>query len=173
MSDPAQAVSGRAANGSPQESAFWDWALKAYAAPGVQEACLQLQDGTGQNVPLLLWAAWTAATGRPLDEDAIEGACDCARAWDETAVTPLRTLRRSLKGVNPDIDDAARESLREAVKAVELSAERHLMSGLEALAPAPLGPPRPSIEALVAVARVWARVVPRPALTTLAERLPA
>ena len=59
---------------------FWDWALKAYAAPGVQEACLQLQDGTGQNVPLLLWAGWTAATGRVLDEDAIEGACDCARA---------------------------------------------------------------------------------------------
>lgn len=172
MSDPAQAVRGRAADGSPQES-FWDWALRAYAAPGVQEACLQLQDGTGQNVPLLLWAAWTAATGRALDEDTIEGACDCARAWDETAVAPLRALRRALKGVNPDIDDAARESLRAQVKAVELSAERHLMAGLEALAPAPTGPPKPPIEALVAVARVWARVVPRPALTTLAERLPA
>ena len=152
---------------------FWDWALKAYAAPGVQDACLQLQDGTGQNVPLLLWAAWTAATGRPLDEDTIEGACDCARAWDQTAVTPLRALRRSLKGTNPDIDNTARESLREAVKAVELSAERHLMSGLESLAPSPAGPPKPYVEALVAVARVWARVVPRPALTTLAERLPA
>ena len=152
---------------------FWDWAIRAYAAPGVRDACIQLQDGTGQNVPLLLWAAWTAATGRPLDEDAIEGACDCARAWDQTAVTPLRALRRSLKGTNPDIDNAARESLREAVKAVELSAERHLMSGLEALAPAPAGPPKSYVEALVAVARVWARVVPRPALTTLAERLPA
>lgn len=152
---------------------FWDWALKAYAAPDVQEACLQLQDGTSQNVPLLLWAAWTAATGRALDEDTIEGACDCARAWDEAAVSPLRTLRRSLKGVNPDIDDAAREALRDQVKAVELSAERHLMAGLEALAPAPAGSPKPYIDALVAVARVWTRVVPRPALTTLAERLPA
>ncbi len=155
------------------ESSFWDWALKAYSAPGVQETCLQLQDGTGQNVPLLLWAAWSAATGRRLDEDAVEGACDCARAWDETAVAPLRALRRTLKGVNPDIDDAARESLREAVKTVELAAERHLMAGLEALAPAPSGPPRPAIDALVAVARVWSRVVPRPGLTTLAERLPA
>ena len=80
MNEPAQAASGRAANGSPQESPLWDWALKAYAAPGVQEACLQLQDGVGQNVPLLLWAGWTATTGRVLDEDAIEGACDCARA---------------------------------------------------------------------------------------------
>jgi len=152
---------------------FWDWALKAYAAPGVQEACLQIQDGTGQNIPLLLWASWTAATGRVLDEDSIEGACDCARAWDAAAVSPLRAVRRTLKGVNPDIDNVARESLREAVKAVELAAERHLMAGLETLAPAPTTAPRPAIDALVAVARVWARVVPRPALTTLAERLPA
>ena len=152
---------------------FWDWALKAYAAPGVQEACLQLQDGVGQNVPLLLWAGWIAATGRVLDEDSIEGACDSARAWDAAAVSPLRTLRRTLKNTNPDIDNAARESLREAVKAVELAAERHLMAGLEALAPPPTTAPRPAIDALVAVARVWARVVPRPALTTLAERLPA
>lgn len=152
---------------------FWDWALKAYAAPGVQEACLRLQDGTGQNVPLLLWAGWTAATGRVLDEDAIEGACDCARAWDAAAITPLRTLRRTLRNTNPDIDNAARESLREAVKVVELAAERHLMAGLEALAPAPTSPPRPAIDALAAVARVWSRVVPRPALTMLAECLPA
>ncbi|WP_426035281.1 TIGR02444 family protein [Brevundimonas sp. DC300-4] len=152
---------------------FWDWALKAYAAPGVQEACLQLQDGTGQNIPLLLWAGWTAATGRVLDGDAIEGACDCARAWDAAAVTPLRTLRRTLRNTNPDIDNAARESLREAVKVVELAAERHLMAGLEALAPSRTGPPRPAIDALAAVARVWSRVVPRPALTTLAECLPA
>ena len=155
------------------DDSFWNWALKAYAAPGVPEACLQLQDGTGQNVPLLLWAGWTAATGRVLDADAIEGACDCARAWDAAAVSPLRTLRRALKNTNPDIDTAARESLREAVKAVELAAERHLMAGLEALAPPPTAGPRPAIEALASVARVWSRVVPRPALITLAERLPA
>lgn len=152
---------------------FWDWALTAYAAPGVQESCLQLQDAGGQNVPLLLWAAWTAATGRPLDEDAIEAACDCARAWDGVAVSPLRAIRRTLKAVNPDIDNAARESLREAVKAVELSAERCLMSGLEALAPAPSGSPIPPLGALIAVARVWSRVTPRPLLQALADRLPA
>jgi uncharacterized protein (TIGR02444 family) len=154
------------------DATFWDWALKAYAAPGVQDACLSLQDTAGQNVPLLLWAAWTAATGRPIDEDAIEGACDCARAWDTAAVSPLRALRRTLKGVNPDIDNTARESLREAVKAVELAAERHLMSGLEALAPPPADRPLAAVDALVSVARVWSRVVPRPGLTILAERLP-
>ena len=59
------------------------------------------------------------------------------------------------------------------MKVVELAAERHLMAGLEALAPSPAGPPRPAIDALAAVARVWSRVVPRPALTMLAECLPA
>lgn len=152
---------------------FWDWALRAYAAPGVQEACLTLQDSAGQNVPLLLWAAWTAVERRPIDEDAVEGACDCARAWDEAAVTPLRTLRRTLKGVNPDIDSVAREALRDQVKAVELAAERAMMQGLEALAPTPGEHPLSTLDALVAVARVWSRVVPRPGLTMLAERLPA
>jgi uncharacterized protein (TIGR02444 family) len=42
-------------------SVFWEWALDAYARPGVAEACLELQDVHGQNVPLLLWAAWAAA----------------------------------------------------------------------------------------------------------------
>jgi uncharacterized protein (TIGR02444 family) len=155
------------------DNTFWDWALKAYAAPGVSEACLHLQDAHGQNVPLLLWAAWTAATGRTPDEDAIEAACDTARAWDGAAVAPLRAVRRTLKLPIPDIEGPAREALREQVKAVELAAERHLLTGLEALAPAPSGPPRPALDALVAVARLWSRTVPRLALSTLAERLPA
>src|SRR5690606_19138568 len=33
--------------------ALWEWAVAAYARPGVSDVCLQLQDGDGQNVPLL------------------------------------------------------------------------------------------------------------------------
>src|SRR5690606_10945881 len=51
---------------------LWTWACAAYAAPGVSEACLSLQDYHEQNVPLLLWAAWTAVTGRRPDEETIE-----------------------------------------------------------------------------------------------------
>lgn len=154
-------------------SAFWDWALTTYRGPGVSEACLTLQDTHGQNVPLLLWAAWTAASGRALDEETIEAACDAARAWDGAAVGPLRAIRRTLKGPIPDIGDAGREALRDQVKTLELAAERALMADLEALVPESGGPPTATLDALVAVARVWARVVPRPALTALAERLPA
>lgn len=155
------------------DQGLWDWALEVYRAEGVADACLHLQDTAGQNVPLMLWAAWTAATGRMLDDDAIEAACDCARAWDNSAIGPIRAVRRALKGPIPDIDNAAREALRESVKSLELAAERHLLAGLGALAPAPTATPLAPIDPLVAVARVWSRVVPRPALIALAERLPA
>lgn len=168
----AQAESDRVASDSAHQS-LWAWALTAYRAEGVSDACLGLQDLNGQNVPLLLWSAWAATSGRALDEETIEAGCDAARAWDRVAVTPLRAMRRTLKLPVPDIDDAAREALRDQVKAVELAAERHLLAGLGALTPTPDSPPRPAIDGLVAVARVWSRVVPRPALIALAERLPA
>jgi uncharacterized protein (TIGR02444 family) len=152
---------------------LWDWSLKAWAADGVADACLELQDAAGQNIPLLLWAAWAAATARTPDADAVEAACDTARAWQETAIAPLRAIRRALKTRAPDLDDAAREAVRAGVKAVELEAERHLLTALEALAPPPSGPPRPSLDSLVIVARQWSPVTPRAGLVRLADRLPA
>ena len=152
---------------------LWDWAVRGYAAEGVSEACLELQDAAGQNVPLLLWAAWAAATGRQLDAEAREDACDIARAWDGSAIAPLRAVRRTLKTRIPDLDDGAREAVRAQVKAVELEAERRLLSALEALTPGQPGPPRSMLDAMVAVARVWSPMTPRAGLVRLAERLPA
>ena len=152
---------------------LWEWALATYAADGVAEACLELQDTAGQNIPLLLWAAWCAAEGRTPDEDALEAAGDTARAWQETAIAPLRAIRRTLKPRAADLDDADREAVRDMVKAVELEAERRLLTALEALAPPTTGPARPPLPALVAVARVWSPMTPRAGLVRLAERLPA
>ena len=154
-------------------SGLWDWSVRAWTAEGVAESCLHLQDAAGQCPPLLLWAAWTARTGRPVDDDALEEACDIARAWQEAAIVPLRALRRSLKRRNPDLDDADREAVRLQVKAVELEAERRLLAALEALSPPSAGPPRPVLEALVATARRWSTTTPRAGLTELADRLPA
>ncbi|MBF0663982.1 MAG: TIGR02444 family protein [Brevundimonas sp.] len=154
-------------------SDLWDWAVGAWAAEGVAETCLHLQDAAGQNAPLLLWAAWAARTGRATDADAVEAACDIARAWQEAAIAPLRAVRRSLKRRNPDLEDDDREAVRTQVKAAELDAERRLLVALEALTPGPDGPPRPVLEALVTVARRWSPTTPRAGLTELAGRLPA
>ena len=157
---------------------LWDWAVAAYGAPGVSDACVALQDNHEQNVPVLLWSAWIAVTGRDPDEETIEAACDTARAWDGVVVAPLRSIRRTLKAPIPDIDDGPRLSVRDRVKALELEAERHLLEALEALvldgeASAPTAPPRPVIQALVATSRAWTPVTPRPALIRLADALPA
>ena len=154
-------------------SELWDWAVRAWAADGVNEACLHLQDAAGQNIPLLLWAAWAARTGRRTDADTLEAACDIARAWQEAAIAPLRAVRRTLKGPNPDLDNADREAVRVQVRAVELEAERRLLAALEALSPPPEGGPAPLLEALVAAAREWSPMTPRAGLVELAERLPA
>ncbi len=152
---------------------LWDWSARAWSAESVRIAGLDLQDAQGQNIPLLLWAAWLAATGRLLDADLIDAGCDTARVWQDSAVTPLRAVRRALTSRMPDMDDAARETVRAHVKAVELEAERHLLTALEGLSPEPDGDPRPILPALVAVARVWGEITPRAALALLAERLPA
>ncbi len=154
-------------------SDLWDWAVSAWATEGVSEACLHLQEAAGQNPPLLLWAAWAARTGRSPDADTLEAACDIARAWQESAIAPLRDIRRVLKGRNPDLEDADREAVRLQVKAVELEAERRLLTALEALTPASGGAPRLVLDAMVAVARQWSAMTPRAGLVALAERLPA
>jgi len=72
----------------------------------------------------------------------------------------------------PDLETDARLAVREQVKAAELAAERHLLNGLEGLAPAPTETPRPPVDAMAETARLWDRVVPRPALRTLSDLLP-
>ncbi len=122
--------------GEPEMSEFWDWAVAVYAKPGVAEACLDLQDAYGQNVPLLLWAVWRGGD--------VASAVTLARFWEGEVVAPLRGVRRCLKG------RAGADALRERVKAVELEAERSLMLALEAVA-GPVSDP----DALTAVAGAW------------------
>jgi len=150
---------------------LWDWAVAAYARPGVSDACLELQDAGGQNVCLLLWAAWAVQTGQALDGDARADACDIARAWEDAAVAPLRAVRRRLKGRILDMDDAARQAVRDQVKAVELSAERHLLAALETASHPADGPATSLSDALAAVCRDWSGTAPRALLTTLIDRL--
>jgi uncharacterized protein (TIGR02444 family) len=146
---------------------LWEWALEAYARQPVAEACLHLQDAHGQNVPYLLWAAWMAGEGRSAD---LKPAARIMRAWDAEVGAPLRGVRRALKPARPPVDDAAKEALRDAVKAVELQGERVLMESLEALS-GPPGAPIPVLEALVVAAEASGDPPRRSALEKLAGAL--
>lgn len=145
--------------------AIWEWALEAYARPGVPEACLRLQDEHGQNVSLLLWAVHAETK----DPAVLARAADAARAWDRAVLVPLRQVRRTLKAPLPSVDDDARLSFREEVKAVELAAERLLLETLDGLARRQSG--AHALEALMAASAAWGSPPPADVLAELAAAL--
>jgi uncharacterized protein (TIGR02444 family) len=144
---------------------IWSWALDAYGRPGVPDACLTLQDAHGQNTSLLLWAVWAEVS----DPALLARAAAATRAWDALALTPLREVRRALKPAHPPVVDAAREDLREDVKAAELKAERILLETLAALAQGPGG--AHALDALEAASAAWGTPAPADALASLAAAL--
>jgi uncharacterized protein (TIGR02444 family) len=152
---------------------FWDWALEAYARPGVEPACLALQDVHRQSVPYLLWAAWAAREGRVLAATTLQDGAALAQVWTTASIGPLRAARRSLKAPVPGLADDEREAFRGQVKALELQAERLLMAALDALTP-PAGAQDapPALEAaLAAASAVWTPPAPPGSLASLADAL--
>jgi uncharacterized protein (TIGR02444 family) len=147
--------------------ALWDWMLSAYERPGVPETCLKLQDEHAQNTSFLLWALWA----RTEDADLLARAAEATRRFDQTALVPLRAVRRALKPSCPPVADDAREALREQVKVVELQAERVLVETLERLSGAPCDGGVSGLTALQAARQAWGAAAPEPALASLAAIL--
>ena len=143
---------------------LWDWTLAAYSKPGVPEATLALQDEHGLNTAFLLWAVWANP-----DRETLANGVQTTVLWDETVLWPLRNVRRTLKASRRPFDDAAREGLREEVKAAELRAERVLMETLESLG-SPASEADPA-GALTRAAMAWCGQAPARALDQLARAL--
>lgn len=118
-------------------SLLWDYALALYATPGVQAACLALQDQRGADVNLVLFACWLGASSRRLDADRLTRARDEALAWQTELVRPLRAARRGLKRRLPDLPMPIRaclEPIRAELARNELALERGELLLLEGLA---------------------------------------
>ncbi len=146
---------------------LWDWALQAYARPGAQTLCLNLQDEYGQCVSYLLWAAWAVDAGRAVDGADLARAAALAREWERAALQPLRSARRALRRPLSGIDAARQESLRTRLQADELAAERLLLEALEAMTPAVAGEPMSLDQALDAAAMAWGDPPPAALLEAL------
>ena len=109
-------------------SDLWSFSLDAYARPGAERACLQLQSA-GTNVCLLLCGLWLEHQGVVCNEQRLQQLRAVAEGWDAGVVRPLRALRGLWKdGAAVDTD---LNILREKVKALELEGERVLLSRLE------------------------------------------
>jgi uncharacterized protein (TIGR02444 family) len=108
-------------------AAAWDFAVAFYSRPGVREACLALQDRRRADVIVLLALIHRGAAP---GEDALRQALAAIRPWQDAAIQPLRSLRRSLKGwsfADSRATDEA-ESARQAIGAAERAAERAELS---------------------------------------------
>ena len=105
-----------------QQRPLWDFALALYAKPGVEQACLTLQDEAGVDVCELLFHCWLYQHGlaaKPAPLDAIRAE---RLAWQQQVTAPLRALRRRLK---PEAaQNEAIEALRATLQRAELQAER-------------------------------------------------
>ncbi len=147
------------------ETGLWPFALATYQRPGVEAALLELQDDHGQCVPYLIWALWLAASGRAADRTALAAGAAIARPWQEAAIQPLRALRRRLREPIALADPENQAQLREAVKALELDAERRLLAALEAASPT-VGPGAPV--ALAEAIQAWGGAAPPQSIERLA-----
>jgi uncharacterized protein (TIGR02444 family) len=100
---------------------LWEFSLDFYARPGVSAALIELQDRAGLDVNLILFALWYGLSGRGrLDKEKLAAADHAARIIQAEIITPLRALRRRLR-TEPDADI---QRLREAIKGLELDAEK-------------------------------------------------
>jgi uncharacterized protein (TIGR02444 family) len=154
----------------------WDFVVRRYAEPGVEAACLALQDDHGQCVSLLLWRTWTIASGLAPADDRLASAVETARTWETAILLPLRAVRRRLAHAVPGVEEAPRRRLRQGLLDQELAAERTLVEALASLVdpgdPAGASPGETSapaaVRALQATVDLWGRDAPDDLLAKLA-----
>jgi len=136
-----------ASKAPPQGSPFWHFSLRFYRAPEVAEACIRLQDEAGVDVNLFFFLLWNASLKRRLSASDVEAIDRHVAGWRQSAVIPLRDVRRALKSASRLIDPATSEVFRTKVKGLELEAERLQQEALYAFAQsAALGEPAASAE---------------------------
>jgi uncharacterized protein (TIGR02444 family) len=110
---------------------FWDYSVALYGRPGVEAACLELQQRHRIDVNLVLLCLWLGERGTALDGEALARLCHAADRWQLEVVRPLRTLRRRLKGRIADAEPNSvagdwpglAASVRERAIALEIDAE--------------------------------------------------
>lgn len=112
---------------------LWSFALSTYARSGCEAACLRLQE-QGADVCLLLCGAWLEQRGVAPTAERMQALKQIAEPWQAQVVEPLRQVRMKWRAMAQQ--DQSLATLRERVKALELEAERALLTRLEALAQA-------------------------------------
>jgi uncharacterized protein (TIGR02444 family) len=74
---------------------LWDYALQLYGQPGVEQACLEIQQGWPLGINRLLFCCWLATEGRSLQPRQLK--TSAAAHWQQSITAPLRALRYQVR----------------------------------------------------------------------------
>jgi uncharacterized protein (TIGR02444 family) len=156
---------------SDAEADLWRYALEVYGAEGVAAECLGLQEAQGVDVPLLLCALWLARRGVRLEPAGLARLAEAVGPWHAEVVRPLRAVRQRMKQGPAPAPSPRTETLRDAVKAAELNAEKIELATLaETAADLPRGAPQdPAHNLRIALAHFTAAPVPADATRRLLQ----
>ena len=106
---------------------LWDFSVRVYARPGVEDACIRLQEVWNADVPVLLFALWRGKWGCELSKTDVQEVVDTVTAWQREVITPIRQLRRRLRDdadlLAPELT-VGRQVVRKELQQIELGAER-------------------------------------------------
>ena len=102
---------------------LWSFSLKVYKRPGVEEACLKLQDSIGADINILMYCCWRGQ----MSNDEINDLLINFPSWQNDVVKGLRDVRRKIKQLLSTKHEPAQNiiDLRGKVAALELEAEFH------------------------------------------------
>lgn len=111
---------------------FWDYALELYRRPGVEGACLELQERHGLDVNVVLLCCWLGSRGAAADEATLRRIAEAAEGWRAGFIEPLRAVRGRLKaeladprpGSIPARWSELTTTLRQRALALEIDGER-------------------------------------------------
>ena len=106
-----------------QANPFWRFSLRLYARPGVEQACLALQDSFGADVNLLLFCCWMGAGGRRTGKQFLRKLLAALGPWQTQVLQPLRRARRAVRNGVAEMPEEWRARLRRGIASVELDAE--------------------------------------------------
>ncbi len=101
---------------------LWSFSLQIYKQPGVEEACLTLQDSIGADINILMYCCWRGE----ISNDEIKDLVTLIPSWQNEVVKGLRDVRRKIKQLLSANCEPSRniKELRGKVAALELESEK-------------------------------------------------
>ncbi len=114
------------------QQSLWDFAVKTYASPRVEELCLFLQDNHQANVNVLLWCQWLQEESIHIAKEALPDVLEIIDTVSQKTVVRLRDVRRELKELG-GFTRVQAEMISKHILNAELMVEKVLLHRLQDL----------------------------------------